>query len=135
MARYSGFGLDYTFTASGDMGSYQYRFVRCASTGNPAKIELATGGSEPVAIGVLQNDPYSGGLANVRLYGVTKVYFSGSAAVSVGNLMTSGSTGCAEVVNSDGSAFYGIALEDMLAGTGYISMLLLPNVTIISGTT
>ena len=133
MAQYSGFGLDYTFTASGDLGSYQYRFVKCAST--PTKVDLATGGSEPVALGVLQNDPYSGDLANVRMLGVTKVYFSGSDAVQTGMLMTSGSTGCAEAVNSDASAFYGLALEDMLPGTGYISMLLWPNTTIISGTT
>ena len=122
MAFYSGLGLDLPFTASGDMNSYQYYFVKCASTSN--RIDVATGGSDPAPIGVIQNDPYSTDLATVRVLGISKVFVSSSVAIQVGNLLTAGSAGAAEIVNSDGSAFHAVALEDISAGSGYIAALL-----------
>jgi len=130
MAQYSGMGLDYTFSACGDLGAYQYYFVKCAST--LRRVDIANGASDPIALGVLQNDPYNGDLATVRLLGITKVFFSGSVAAEVGTLLSSGSGGAAEV--SSGSAFYGISMNAIPAGTGYISMLLWPNVTLVAGT-
>jgi len=132
MANYSGTGIDLPFSASGDLNSYQYCFVKAASA--PNRIELSTGGSDPIPIGVLQNDPYSTDAAKVRIAGITKLYVSSSVAIQVGNLLISGSVGNAEIVNSDASAFGAIALEDVAAGTSYISALLRPNVSALAGT-
>ena len=132
MANFSGMGIDLPFSASGDFGSYQFYFVKCASTSG--RVDVATGGSDPVPIGVVQNDPHSGDLATVRVAGISKVYVSSSVAISNGNLLTAGSAGAAEIVNSDGSAFCAIALEDIPAGTGFIAALLRPSTSVVSGT-
>ena len=132
MAIYSGMGLDLPFSASGDLGDYQYLFVKAAS--GKMRVDAATGASDPVPIGVLQNDPYSEGAAVVRVAGVTKVSVSSSTAISVGQLLMCGSDAKAELVNSDASGYSGISLEDIGAGTGYVSMLLRPMVTKMDGT-
>ncbi len=126
-------GLDLPFSASGDLGSYQYYFVKAAST--KQYVDIATGGSNPIPIGVLQNDPYSGDSAIVRVAGISKVYVSGSVAIQVGNLLTVSGCGGMEVVNSNGSAFSAIALEDITAGAGgYIAALLRPMTGVLAST-
>ncbi len=134
MAIYSGMGLDLPFSASGDLGDYQYHFVKCAS--GKMRVDAATGASNPVPIGVLQNDPHSEGAAIVRVAGVTKVCVSSSTAISVGQLLMCGSLAKAEIVNDGASGYSGISLEDIPAGvsTGYVSMLLRPMVTKLRGT-
>ena len=135
MANYSGFGLDLPFTAASDMDTYQYRFVKLDTVMGAPYVNLATGGSNPVPIGVLQNDPRAGGAANVRVAGTTKLWMAdaAAAAVSMGNFIRSGSNGLGDLAT--GSAFSAIALEDMTAGCGYITVLLRPYVSVISGTT
>ena len=98
------------------------------------RVDAATGGSNPVPIGVLQNDPYSEDSAIVRVAGVSKVWASSSTAIQVGNLLISGSGGQAEIVNANASAFSGVSLEDMAAGSGYISMLLRPMTGVLAST-
>lgn len=135
MANYSGFGIDLPFKAASDMNAYQYCFVKLDTVAGANYVDLATGASEPVPLGVLTNDPNVDGAATVRVAGVAKVWISSSTAIQVGNFLMSGSGGQAEVVNSDASAFSGIALEDMTAGCGYMTVLLRPYVSIVSGTT
>ena len=130
MAQYSGLGIDLPFAASGDMNDYQYHFVRCASTRN--KIEVAVGACNPVAIGVLQNDPNTNDSAQVRVAGITKVKCDAGAAIVYGNLLTSASNGRAMI--TAGSHMLGIALEDDTTGCAYITMLLRPMNTIIVST-
>jgi hypothetical protein len=135
MAYYSGFGIDLPFTAASDMNGYQYRFVKIdTDTGTYTNaVNLATGASNPVPLGVLTNDPMAGGTANVRVAGVAKVWTATIAAVEVGKFLVAGSTGQAELAT--GSGFNAIALEDMTAGSGYISVLLRPYVSKVAGTT
>lgn len=126
MANYSGMGLDLPYSACGDLGSYQYYCVQSAST---AFLVERASGSEPLVIGILQNDPYSLSPATVRMAGVSKVYVSSSAAISNGNLLICGSAGELELAHSTASGFVGIALDDMAAGTGYLPMLIRLNIT------
>jgi hypothetical protein len=133
MANYSGFGLDLPFTAASDMNSYQYRFVKIDTVAGAPYVNLATGGSNPVPIGVLTNDPLAGGAATVRVAGTAKVWTATITAVGTGAFMVAGSTGQAELAT--GSAFNAIALEDMTAGSGYITVLLRPYVSKVAGTT
>ncbi len=126
MANYSGMGIDLPFSASGDLNSYQYCCVRSASTS--FRVEPASG-SEPMVIGVLQNDPYSTGEATVRTAGVTKAWVSSSTAIQVGTLLVCGSGAQLEGAVSTSSGFVGIALQDMLAGSGYLPVLIRLNNT------
>ncbi len=130
MAYYSGMGIDIPFSASGDLNSYQYCFVKCASTS--MRVDAATGACNPVAIGVLQNDPYSGDSATVRVAGITKVYCDAGGAITYGQLLTSASNGKAVV--STGSHIMGLALEADSSGCGCISMYLWPMSTLVIGT-
>ncbi len=131
MAYFSGMGIDIPFSASGDLNSYQYHFVKCASTS--MRVDVATGGSIPVAIGVLQNDPYSGQEATVRVAGITKIYCDAGGAITYGKLLNSGSNGRAEAAGTD--AIMGLALEADSSGCGFISMYLWPMITLLKGTT
>ena len=132
MATY-GYGIDLPFTASGDLGSYQYRFVKAASLAK--RVDLANGASNPLPLGVLQNDPDSLDSAQVRIYGETKVWYSSSTAINYGAFLMSGSAGGAETAGTvAGSSVQGISLEDAApAGSGYISMLLWPANSIVAG--
>ncbi len=133
MANYSGMGLDLPFSACGDLNDYQYCCVKAACTA--FYVEPATGGSDPMPLGILQNDPYSTGQATVRVAGVSKVWYSssGAVAISYGNFLTCiGATG--QLGLATGSAYMGIALEDAPTGSGFISMLIRPTLTQIAGT-
>ncbi len=133
MAYYSGFGIDIPFSASGDLNSYQYCFVKCASTN--WRVDVATGACLPVAIGVLQNDPQSGQEASVRVAGITKVYCDAGGAITYGQLVTAGSNGKLQTTATGGSAgIMGIALEADSSGCGCISMYLWPVTTTLTGT-
>ncbi len=127
MAFYSGRGIDIPFSASGDLSSYQYHFVRCASTS--WMVDVAVGACHPVAIGVLQNDPLSGQEAAVRIAGITKIQCDAGGAITYGQVLTSASCGRAEVAT--GCAIMGLALEADSSGCGLISMYLWPVNTIL----
>ena len=136
MAVYSGFGIDLPFKAASDMNSYQYRFVKADTVLGAPYVNLATGASNPVPLGVLMNDPYAEGEATVRVAGIAKVLIGGSAAVSVGQFVKCGSAGWGELIHAtSGSGYSGIALEDITASGGYISVLLRPWVSKVTGTT
>ncbi len=134
MANYSGFGIDLPFKAASDMNSYQYHFVKLDTVMGSPYVNLATGASLPVPLGVLMNDPLADGAANVRVAGVAKVMVSSSTAVQVGMTIACGSDAHGDIY-STGSGISGIALEDMTAGSGYMSILLRPWVPGVFGTT
>ncbi len=127
MAFYSGMGIDIPFSASGDLNSYQYCFVKCASTS--WRVDVATGACNPVAIGVLQNDPLSGDGATVRVAGITKIYCDAGGAITYGQVLTSAS--CGKAVVATASHIMGVALEADSSGCGLISMFLWPVNTIL----
>jgi len=125
MAVSSGWAWDETFSASGDLSSYQYRFVSPASTAK--RVQLGTGASGPAPLGVLQDDPKSGYECVVRIQGTTKV--SGDAegtAIVYGDFLTCGSAG--QAVVTTGSGFSAVALEALASGSGVnIEVMLLPH--------
>jgi hypothetical protein len=126
MAGYSGWAFDETFSASGDLSGYQYRFV-ALSTGGDRSVILATGASNPLPIGVLQNAPESGQAAAVRILGITQVYASAASAITPGMHLTATTTGYA--VKATGSPAAAIALESLSSGSALISALLIPAAT------
>lgn len=89
---YSGAGVDLPMTASGDLNATQYRFVQPAQTAK--LVERGTGGSSPAPLGVLQNDPVSGGEATVRVFGTTFLIVSTACGtLTHRDWLTSGSDG------------------------------------------
>lgn len=73
-----------TFTAAANLSSatHQYRLVKLTTAGT---VNLTTAATD-IPIGVLQNRPTSGGMAEVMVFGISKVRLStAAAAVARGN--------------------------------------------------
>lgn len=122
MSNYSGWGFDYQLKADADMDSNQWKFVGLSTSAG--YFTIATGGSGPMPIGVLQDDPRSGQPGAVRVLGTTKVAASG--AVGVRDFLTCASNAFAVAQASASAAVVGLALTSLSSGSGYIEALLLP---------
>lgn len=121
MAAYSGWGFDIGhLIANADMDTHQWKFVTTGSVAGEFKV--ATGGSGPVPLGVLQNDPRVGEPGVIRVLGTTRV--TASNAVTYGDFIESGSHAKAIVTAS--LYAMGIALSALASGSGYIEVLLMP---------
>jgi hypothetical protein len=116
---YSGAGIDLPFSASGDLGAVQYRFVQPAQ--GYRLVERATGGSGPAPLGILQNDPNTGEEAAVRVHGTSYLYVS-TACGSVGyrDFLTSGSDGQGVLAGAAGagSAIHAMSLTPSTISSG-----------------
>ena len=124
MAINSGWGWDVgIWSASGDLSNRQYRFVQFST--NQGYVGLATGGSGPIPVGILQNDPKDGEPAQVRVFGISQVYADATSPIAVRDFVTAGSDG--QAILATGSPAAGMALEALSSGSGVlISVMLLP---------
>jgi hypothetical protein len=105
---------DVTFVAGEDMSSnWQYHFVELQTAGQVHKADSGSATYSP--IGILQNEPASGGIAVVRMLGCSKLVIDSTGASygawlrtdgsGRGVATTTGSTACAIALdNSDTSA-------------------------------
>jgi len=73
--------LPVPFLAEEDLSSYQWCFV-CLSTTN-GNVRLLNNGTEP-AIGILQNAPTAGQVADVMIEGISKVKLGSAGLVNNG---------------------------------------------------
>lgn len=106
-------GIDLPFSASGDSDTWQYHWVKPAGTAK--RFDLATGGSGPAALGVLQNDPRSGEEATVRVFGTTFIFADAtSTAIGYADWLSCGSDG--QAIIAAGSVVQGIALQALASG-------------------
>jgi hypothetical protein len=128
MATYGGTFVQLPFRADVDFNTHQYKFVCAASTAGYVKV--GTGASNPFAFGVVQNDPRPNEEATVRFGGISKVLAIGGG-IGYGGWVQCGSTGAAETATA-GSAVAGMALEALATGSGYISVLLMPQLTVVA---
>ena len=124
MAVGSGWAWDITLLANADMDSYQYHAVTTGSVAGEFK--LGNGGSGPIALGVLQNDPKVGQEGQIRMLGKTKAYATIGTAITYGDLLSCGSIGHYEL--AAGSVYSAIALKALASGTAVIEILLVPTV-------
>lgn len=120
MATYNGTVFDLPMTASGDLDTAQYHFVMPATTAK--RVLLASGGSGPAPMGVLQNDPRSLEAATVRVMGTTQLYMSTACgAIGYGDWITSGSDGQGVLAaGAGGSNIHGMALAALASGSGVV---------------
>lgn len=72
----SNYSVKISLVAGGDLSSSQYKFVKLDSSGQAVAVAAAT--DRP--IGVLQNNPTSGGVAEVLVAGGTKIKLGGNVA-------------------------------------------------------
>lgn len=79
-----------TFKAGADLSAKQFYFVKLSAADTVIVCSAAT----DVPIGVLQNAPSSGGMAEVVICGITKV--NSDAALSAGNLIGTSGDGQAD---------------------------------------
>jgi len=121
MSKYSGWGFDLTFSASGDLSDYEYYFVAPATT--EGYVVVATGASSPAPIGVLQSGAKSGNPVSVRILGSTQIYGDASTSIGYGDFVTSGSDG--QAVLASASFVEGVALEALSTGDGTLIEVLL----------
>ena len=96
-----------SLSASGDAQSWIYHFVKLS--GGRENFDLANGASGPAPVGILQDDPVSGGAGRVVFAGRAKVYADASGSdIGIGDWVCSGSDG--QAVLATGSAVQGQAL-------------------------
>lgn len=119
---YSGFGFDYgPLVANDDMNSAQFKFVTTGSVAGEFKV--ATGGSNPMPLGVLMTDPRQGEPGTIRILGTARV--AASNAIGYGDYVTANASGNAIAVTASGKAA-GVAMTALSSGFGYIEVLLIP---------
>jgi len=113
--------LNITLPAGGDLSSSQYKFVKLNSSGQVVDIAAAT----DIPAGVLQNNPASGGAAEVAVIGVTKL--QGDADLAKGAQIGTSADGqaVALVAGTDTTKYVvGQVLEDNSAAAGLVTALI-----------
>jgi hypothetical protein len=118
--------LTKTFIAGADLSSYQYRFVYLSSQGT---VTYTGAGEAP--IGILQNAPESGQLAEVMLMGISLLTMS--AAVAVMAKVGSAAGGKGVTMSSDDEIYGAIAIDEASADGDQTRVLLCPGAPTISG--
>lgn len=109
----SNYAVKVSLVAGGDLSSSQYKFVKLNSSGQVIAVAAAT--DRP--IGVLQNNPASGGVAEVLITGGTKLVLGGT--VTEGAIVSPSSTGAgvAIVAGTDTTKYIcGTALTEGASG-------------------
>lgn len=109
----SNYSVKVSLIAGGDLSSSQYKFVKLNSSGQVIAVAAAT--DRP--IGVLQNNPASGGTAEVLVSGGTKLVLGGT--VTEGGIVSPSSTGAgvAIVAGTDTTKYIcGTALTEGASG-------------------
>lgn len=100
--------------AGADLSAEQFKFVKLNSSGDVVVAAATT--DRP--IGVLQNTPTSGQVADVAIAGITKVKAGGTASVGNPVFTSASATAVTATIGSAASTFYvqGTFLEDASAG-------------------
>lgn len=103
--------VKWSFIAGGDLSAKQYYFVKISADNTVVICAAAT----DVPIGVLQNAPASGGVAEVCMVGVTKV--NSDAALTAGNRIGTAADGQADAKTA-GTDTTEYAVGIVLIGSG-----------------
>lgn len=103
-----------SFVAGADLSASQYRFVKLDTDGEV----IAASATTDRPIGVLQNNPTAGQIAEVTVVGGTKLKAGGSASVGNPVFTSASATAVTATIGSAASTFYvlGTFLEDAAAG-------------------
>ena len=111
-----------SYKAAADLSSKQYYAVRISAEGS-----VNVGNDTTLAIGILQNEPISGGAADVQCYGISPAVGGGS--ISAGGPVKVNSSGKL-VAASTGNTAIGIARSDCGGDGQQFNVQLLPHVAL-----
>ena len=117
---------NYSSTASldGPNGSGQFLLVKYTGTGNAPTVTVCSGNTDK-AIGVLQNDPLSGAVADVCIGGISKAV--AGASITLGAALMSDTSGRVITQTSPGTnPLVGWALNQATAANQIISIQVAP---------
>jgi len=103
--------LKISLEAAADLSAKQFYFVKVDSNGKAAVCAAAT----DVPIGVLQNDPTSGKIAEITVIGLTKI--SSDAALNEGDLIGTSADGQADA-KTPGTDTTNYVVGQMVTATG-----------------
>lgn len=133
MGSYHNIGIvPMSFTAGEDLSASKYRY-RMVQLGNgttaasEGKVYIATGGSLPAPIGVLQNSPCSGEEAQVCVLGNTKLCVNAACIIGIGMHLVSDASAHGYAQAVAGSPYQAISFEYVASGSAIIEALWLPN--------
>ena len=90
-------GFKFTAIAGEDLSAKQYHFMKLSA--NMTVVGCAA--TTDIPCGVLQNNPPSGGAAEVMVYGITKIVTA--AALTAGALLSTDANGHAVAIDPDGN--------------------------------
>lgn len=106
--------LKWSFVAGGDLSSSQYKFVKLNSSGEVVVCAAIT----DIPIGVVQNKPTQGGVAEVVIAGITKI--QGDVNLARGDQIGTSADGqAAAIVHGTATTVYGVGqclLDNSTAG-------------------
>lgn len=107
-----------SYVAGEDLSSAQFRFVYLSSANTVTLIDSGT------PLGVLQNDPESGEIANVMVIGISRLTMSASSTIMARIGTTTDGKGVA--VTADQAIYGAIGLEASSGDGAQINVLLTP---------
>jgi hypothetical protein len=117
-------GIDIgTFTASADLSSKQFYFVKLSSATQVTVCAAVT--DKP--IGVLQNDPTSGNSAIVRVLGVSKI--SADATLAAGDVIGTSADGQAQPITLGSETTVHVCGQAIEAGAAGSTLTAFINIT------
>lgn len=108
-----------TLIAAADLSAAQYCFV---GVDNAGKVALPTATGQ-VCVGVLQNKPTAGQVAEVMVTGVTFLKADGTGLTAGDKIEAVTTTGVAQVAAGAGTNIQGVALETAAAGAIFTALI------------
>ena len=111
------------FTAAADLSSKQFYFVKLASSTTVNVCAAVT--DKP--IGILQNNPESGGQAGVRCFGVSKV--SADATLAAGDVIGTAADGQAQPISLGSETTVHVCGQAIEAGSAGETLTAFINIT------
>lgn len=97
--------------AGADLSSSQYKAVKLNGTDNT----VILAGAGEIALGILQNTPTSGQMAEVAVVS-GGAYYEAATTINAGNFLKSDASGNLTPVTADGDWYVAVALTDAVDG-------------------
>lgn len=115
-----------SFLAGADLSAKQYTFVKLSNDST-----VVTAGAGEGALGILQNNPESGDVANVMILGISRLVMS--EAVAVMGKVASTAAGEGAAVTGDDLIYNAMVVQASTADNDEIKVLLCQGAPTISG--
>ena len=103
--------MDISAIAGADLSTAQYKFVKLSADNT---VVICSGATDDM-LGILQNKPTSGGVARVRIMGISRVYV-GASSVTYGTKVGTDANGLAVAKTANTAKYLGVVISGAAAG-------------------